>query len=71
MDTAAILALVLKGISIAEAVWDNRDLALGAIQSVRNIIEKKETVTKEELDAVEAQLDGMLDEFNSDLPEEA
>lgn len=70
MDIAAILALVTKGISIAEAVWDNRDLAFSAIQSVKNIVERKDTVTQAEIDKVEANLDAMLEEFNSDLPPE-
>lgn len=70
MDPIAILALVTKGLSIAEAVWENRDLAFNAIQSVKNIVAKKDTITQAEIDAVEANLDAMLDEFNSPLPPE-
>lgn len=67
MDAAAILALVTKGLSIAEQVWDNRDLALKAIQAVTNIVSKP-APTQADIDSTEADLDALLDEFNSPLP---
>ncbi len=71
MDVAAIMALVAKGLAVTEAVWENRDVALAAVQSVKNIVEAHtagHTVTQAQIDEVEANLDAMLDEFNSDLP---
>jgi hypothetical protein len=70
MDPLAILAVVTKGLSIVEAIWDNRELALSAFNSVKHIVEGHKTMTPQELAAVEANLDAMLDEFNSDLPSE-
>lgn len=67
MDAAAIIALVEKGLSVAETVWENRDLALKALQAVRNII-SKDAPTQAEIDATEAELDGLLGEFNAPLP---
>jgi hypothetical protein len=69
MNALAILALVQKGLSVAEAVWENRDLVLKVFTSLKNIVDNHKTVTQTELDAVEADLDAMLDEFNANLPE--
>lgn len=71
MDTAAILAIVTKGLSIAEAVWENRDLAFKAIESVKKILNRGSEVTQADIDATEADLDALLTEFNADLPPEA
>jgi hypothetical protein len=70
MDTLAILALVQKGLTVAEAVWENRDLVQTIFTSLKNIVDNHKTVTKTELEAVEADLDAMLDEFNANLPED-
>lgn len=70
MDPLVILGVVMKGLQIVEAVWGNRDLALSAINSIKHIVEGHKTMTAQELAAVEANLDAMLDEFNSDLPPE-
>jgi hypothetical protein len=70
MDPVAILALVSKGLSIAETIWENRDLALSAINSVKHIVENHKTMTPAEIATIEVNLDSMLDEFNSDLPPE-
>lgn len=65
--TPALLALISKGLSIAETLWQNRDLALQALQAVRNILSKNEP-TPAEIAATEAELDALLEEFNADLP---
>lgn len=70
MDPVTILALVTKGLSIAETVWENRDLALQAIQSVQNIIGNK-TPTPTDIASTEADLDALLAEFNAPLPPDA
>jgi hypothetical protein len=45
MDPLAILEVVTKGLSIVEAVWDNRELALSAFNSVKHIVEGHKTMT--------------------------
>lgn len=69
MNAAAILALVLKGVSVAETVWENRDLALSAINSIKNIVSNN-APTQADIDATEADLDALLAEFNAPLPPE-
>ncbi len=67
MDPLSIIALVTKGLSIAETVWENRDLAFKAINSIKNIVSSKDP-TPEDIAVVEAELDALLAEFNSPLP---
>lgn len=69
MDPATILLLVTKGLSVMEAVWDNRDLLEKAFTSVKNIVDNHDTVTEDDLLKIEADLDAMLDEFNAPMPE--
>jgi hypothetical protein len=69
MDATAILALATKGLSVAETVWENRDLALQAINAVKNII-SKDKPTAADVAATESDLDGLLAEFNAPLPPE-
>ena len=65
----AIAALVLKGLIIAETVWENRDLALGVINAIKNLLGKDEP-TAADIAATEAELDALLAEFNAPLPPE-
>ena len=65
----AIAALVLKGLTIAETVWENRDLALGVLNSIKKLLGKDDP-TPADIAATEAELDALLAEFNSDLPAE-
>lgn len=69
MDFTKILALVTKGISITEQVWENRDLALKAIAAVKNITSNPNP-TPADIATTEADLDALLDEFNAPLPPE-
>lgn len=69
MDPLAILGLVTKGLSVAETIWENRDLALQAVNSVKNIISKDEP-TAADIAATEMELDALLAEFNAPLPPE-
>jgi len=68
MDPLTILALVAKGISVMETVWENRELFQKAFESVKNIVENHDSVTEDDLLKVEIDLDGLLDEFNAPLP---
>lgn len=70
MDPLTILGLVTKGLSIAETVWENRDLALQAIQSVKNIV-SSDAPTAADIASTEADLDALLAEFNAPLPPDA
>ena len=70
MDALAILSLVAKGLAIVEVVWDNRELAMKAFESVKNIVDNHTTITEDDLVKVEADLDALLDEFNAPLPPE-
>lgn len=67
MDFTKIIALVTKGISVAEQVWENRDLALKAIAAVKNITSNPNP-TPADIAATEVDLDALLDEFNAPLP---
>lgn len=67
MDIAGIFALVTKGLTIAQTVWENRDLALQAIDAVKNIV-SKDKPTQADIDKTEAELDALLAEFNAPLP---
>lgn len=70
MSLTDILAFVTKGIGVAKSVWEDRDLASQAIDSVKKILDRGRDVTKEEIEKTEADLDALLAEFNSDLPPE-
>ncbi len=67
MDPLAILALVTKGLSVAETLWEDRDLALQAIGAVKSLI-AKDAPTAADLASTEADLDALLAEFNAPLP---
>lgn len=69
MNITDILALVTKGISVAQQVWENRDLALKAIDAIKNITSNPNP-TKADIDATELELDALLAEFNAPLPPE-
>lgn len=68
MNPAAILPIISKGVSIAMSVWDNRDVAFKAIDAVKSLLDREGEVTQAEIDAVEADLDALLNEFNQPLP---
>lgn len=70
MDAAAILSIVSKGVDIAEQVWENRDLAWKAIQSVQALLSKT-VPTAAEVTQTETDLDALLAEFNAPLPPDA
>lgn len=70
MNIKDILALVTRGIGIAEQVWENRDLALKAIAAVKNITSNP-SPTAADIASTEADLDALLDEFNAPLPPDA
>lgn len=70
MDIMAILALVLKGVSVVEAVVAAGQEAAPAITAIKDLITGAQngSVTQAQLDSTEATLDAMIDDFNLDLP---
>lgn len=68
MSLSSVIAFVTKGIDIAKSVWEDRDLAKQAIDSVKKILDRGKDVTPEEIEKTEAELDALLAEFNADLP---
>lgn len=66
MDVMAIMALVMKGVSIAEALISAGKSAVPALTAVKNLVEKAKggTITDEEMLDVEDQLDDLIDQFN-------
>jgi hypothetical protein len=67
MDISAILAVIARGIEVAEAlVQAGRDVA-PALVAIKNLASNSNP-TQADLDSTEAVLDGLMAEFNSDLP---
>lgn len=73
MDITAILTLVSKGITIANALIEAGQNAAPALTAIGNLVTgaKKGAVTQEELDKTEALLDALIADFNVDLPPSA
>lgn len=71
MDILAIVNLVSKGITVAEALIEAGHDAAPAFSAIKNIITETKTgsVTPKKLDETEALLDSMVDDFNLDLPD--
>lgn len=68
MDITAIAALVVKGVNIASALIAAGQSAAPAFQALENLFKSKETITQADMDATDSILDGLLNDFNSDLP---
>jgi hypothetical protein len=64
-----LLALITKGLDIIVSVAENTDLVTRAANALMGLL-KKGDPTQAEIDAAEADLDAMLDEFNSEMPSE-
>lgn len=69
MEAEAVLALIGKGISIASSLLTANNIAGAkrALTAVTSIVRPPEGVTQAEGDAVDAELDALLDEFNLPL----
>lgn len=71
MDIAAILALVSKGVSVANALIEAGQNAGPAITALMNLLKgNQKEITQADLDKCEAVLDALLDEFQIPLPPE-
>ncbi len=67
MDLATIVSIVTKGISVIETVAENKDLVIKAATALKDMISTPNP-TQADIDLTEAELDALLDEFNSALP---
>lgn len=63
-----VLALVLKGLDIIVSIASNSDLVERAGNALIGLLNKDEP-SQADIDAAEVDLDSMLAEFNSDIPE--
>lgn len=70
MDIVAILALVAKGIAVAQALLDAGQTAAPALLAIKDVITGAQTgtVTQADLDKTEAVLDQLIADFNVELP---
>lgn len=73
MDIVAILALIGKGITVVETLYEAGQSAAPALEALKNLVTGAQdgTVTDDQLAQTDALLDQMIADFNSDLPPEA
>lgn len=66
MNIAAILLLIQKGVTIAEALIAAGQTATPAFNVIKNLISgaQKGAVSDDDLDITEAQLDQLIEDFN-------
>lgn len=69
MDITRILAAVEKGLSVVTALAESEKKIEPAVKVVYDLVINAQTgdVTDEQLDAAEATLDGMIEDFNSPI----
>lgn len=69
MDIAAVILLIQKGVTIAEALIAAGESAAPAFSAIKNLLTgaQKGTVSEDDLDATEAQLDKLIDDFNLEI----
>lgn len=70
MNIAAVLALIVKAVTVVTAIVQAGEDAAPALQSLYNLVTgaQKGTVTQADLDTTEATLDGLIADFNLDMP---
>ena len=69
MDYIAILALVQKGITVAETLYEAGKSAAPALEAITALVTGAQsgTVTDDDLAKTEALLDSMIAEFNAPI----
>lgn len=69
MDYLAILAMVQKGIIVAQALLEAGKSAEPALSAISNLVSgaQEDNVTDEMLTSTEAILDTQIEEFNLDI----
>jgi hypothetical protein len=71
MDYAKIFDLLRKGLMVVKAIMDAAEDASPAIRALIDLVNGAASgeITDEQMAAVEAQLDKLIEEFNAPLPE--
>ena len=68
MDALAIMTLVLKGISVAQALYNAGTDAAPAGDALSELFKgRKEAPTQEAMDNADALLDRLMDDFNKEI----
>lgn len=69
MDIVAVMALIKKGLGVAETLIETGKSAIPAIRVLTGIVTGAEngTVTDDELTAAETLLDSQIDDFNKPI----
>lgn len=71
MNAVAILAVVSKGIALAQTLIEAGQSAAPAIKALAELLSGGQAeVTEEQLNETEKTLDALLAEFNAPLPEQ-
>lgn len=68
MDFVAILGLITKAEQIASMLITAGQNAAPAWDAIKNLFKDKDAITQADMDAADAILDGLLADFNTDLP---
>lgn len=70
MEIMAVLALIEKGITIANILIAAGQSAAPALDSIINLVRgtREGAVTQQDLDKTEALLDTLIADFNTELP---
>lgn len=69
MDYVAIFALIAKGLTVAQALYEAGESALPAIEAISGVVTGAQagTVTDDQLTQTEALLDQMISDFNLEI----
>jgi hypothetical protein len=69
MDYIAIFALIAKGLTVAQALFEAGESALPAINAIRDVVTGAQTgeVTDDQLTSAEALLDQLISDFNLEM----
>jgi hypothetical protein len=68
MDFTKILDLITKAENVASALIAAGQSAAPAWAAIKGLFKDKATITQADMDAADATLDALLDQFNADLP---
>lgn len=68
MNLSAILDLITKAEQVASALIAAGQTAAPAWTALKNLFAAKETITQADIDAADATLDALLEQFNQELP---
>lgn len=67
MELTAIVGVVQKGLVLIEGLIEAGASAIPAINALRELLNKSSNLTDADLEAAEAVLDDLIEEFNLDI----